>query len=84
MVRVSEDSLITANPSLAKMNQLVDSIEFTLHKTLDAVAPIKRKKILHENLAPWYNDHTLVLKQALRKLERKWCSTKRNESGTKV
>ena len=37
-------------------------------KTLDAVAPLKRKKIL----APWYNDHTHALKQALQKLERKW------------
>ena len=73
---VNEDSLIiTANPSLAEMNQLADSIEFTLQKTLDAVAPLKRKKILHKKLAPWYNDHTRALKQALWKLERKWRST---------
>ena len=47
--RVNEDSLITtANPSLAKMNQLVDSIKVTLRKTLNAVAALKRKKILQK------------------------------------
>ena len=52
-----------------------DSIEFTLRKTLRAVAPLRGKKILYKKLAPWYNDHTRALKQALRKLERKWFST---------
>ena len=45
--RVNENSLIiTANPSLAKIYQLADSIEFTLRNILDAVAPLKIKKIL--------------------------------------
>ena len=71
--RDNEDSIIIrTNPNLAEMNQLADSIQFTLRKTLDAVAPLKRKKIPQKKLAPWYNDHTRALKQALRKLERKW------------
>ena len=63
------------NPNLAEINELADSIQFTLRKMLDAVAPLKRKKIPQKKLAPWYNDHTRALKQALRKLERKWRST---------
>ena len=74
--RVHEDSIvIPTNPNLAEINQLADSIQFTLRKTLDVVVPLKRKKIPQKKLAPWYNDHTRALKQALRKLERKWRST---------
>ena len=74
--QVNEDSIvIPTNPNLAEMNQLADSIQFTLRKMLDAVVPLKRKKIPQKMLAPWYNDHTRALKQALRKLERKWRST---------
>ena len=58
-----------------EINQLADSIQFTLCKTLDAVALLKRKKILQKKLAPWYIDHTRALKQALWKLERKLRST---------
>ena len=40
-------------------------------KTLDAVVSLKRKKILHKKLAPWYNDHTRALKQALLETSKK-------------
>ena len=76
--QVNEDSIIIpANPNLAENNQFADSILFTMQKTLDAVAPLKRKKIPQKKLAPWYNDQGTMdaLKQALRKLERKWRST---------
>ena len=43
------------------MNQLADSIEFTLCETLDVVVLLKRKKIIQKKLAPWYNDHTRAL-----------------------
>lgn len=73
----NEDSCtIPTNDGFAEINQLADGIELLLRKTLDAVAPLKRKKISHRKLAPWYNDHTRALKQASRKLERKWRSTK--------
>ena len=39
--QVNEDSIIIhANPNLAEMNQLADSIQFTLRQTLDAAAPL--------------------------------------------
>ena len=43
--RVNEDSIaIPTNPNLAEINQIADSIQFTLRKTLDAAAPLKRKE----------------------------------------
>ena len=51
--RVNEDSIvIPTNPNLAEINQLADSNQFTLRKMLDAVAPLKRKKIPQKKLAP--------------------------------
>uniref|UniRef100_A0A3B3SNW8 Uncharacterized protein n=1 Tax=Paramormyrops kingsleyae TaxID=1676925 RepID=A0A3B3SNW8_9TELE len=48
----------------------------SLRSTLDLVAPLKMIKHRDKKPAPWYSDHTRELKQASRKLERKWRSTK--------
>ena len=37
--------------------------------------PLKERISHKKKIAPWYNDHTHALKQALLKLERKWRST---------
>ena len=57
-------------------NHLTEELNLTLRNTLDAVAPLKTKNICHKKLAPWYTENTRALKQASRKLERKWRYTK--------
>uniref|UniRef100_A0A8K9XEN3 Reverse transcriptase domain-containing protein n=1 Tax=Oncorhynchus mykiss TaxID=8022 RepID=A0A8K9XEN3_ONCMY len=58
------------------VNHLTEELNLTLRNTLDAVAPLKTKNISHKKLAPWYTENTRALKQASRKLERKWRHTK--------
>ena len=53
-----------------------EELNLTLRNPLDAVAPLKTKNICHKKLAPWYTENTRALKQASRKLEQKWRSTK--------
>ncbi|KAI2668430.1 RNA-directed DNA polymerase from mobile element jockey [Labeo rohita] len=43
--------------------------------TLEAVAPIKLKKVREKRIAPWYNSNTHSLKKETRNLERKWRKT---------
>lgn len=43
---------------------------------LDAVAPIKTKKITRKNVVPWKNNHTMKLKRECRASERRWRKTK--------
>ena len=59
------------------VNHLTKELNLTLRNTLDAVAPLKTINICHKKLAPWYTENTRALKQASRKLQRKWhhCST---------
>ena len=59
-----------------QFNNLTEELNLTLRNTLDAVAPLKTKNISHKKLAPWYTENTQALKQASRKLERKWRHTK--------
>uniref|UniRef100_A0A8C7JRN6 Reverse transcriptase domain-containing protein n=1 Tax=Oncorhynchus kisutch TaxID=8019 RepID=A0A8C7JRN6_ONCKI len=58
------------------VNHLTEALNLTLCNTLDAVASVKTKNISHKKLAPWYTENTQALKQASRKLERKWRHTK--------
>ncbi len=44
--------------------------------TLDAVAPLRLKKIKEKSPTPLYNEHTHALKRAARKMERSWRKTK--------
>uniref|UniRef100_A0A8C2JGZ1 Reverse transcriptase domain-containing protein n=1 Tax=Cyprinus carpio TaxID=7962 RepID=A0A8C2JGZ1_CYPCA len=43
--------------------------------TLEAVAPIKLKKVREKRTVPWYNSNTHSLKKETRSLERKWRKT---------
>uniref|UniRef100_A0A8C1KKZ4 Reverse transcriptase domain-containing protein n=1 Tax=Cyprinus carpio TaxID=7962 RepID=A0A8C1KKZ4_CYPCA len=43
--------------------------------TLEAVAPIKLKKVREKRTVPWYNSNTHALKKETRSLERKWRKT---------
>ena len=69
-----------ANFSPSDTDNLVDSAAGSLRKTLDSIAPLKKKIIKHKKLAPWYNSQTRKLKQTSRNFERIWRSTKLEES----
>ncbi|XP_076831223.1 uncharacterized protein LOC143476767 [Brachyhypopomus gauderio] len=58
-----------------ELEQATQQFYSTLSNTLDSVAPVKTKLISEKKLAPWYDDHTRLLKQAARAAERKWKST---------
>ena len=60
----------------SEFDKLADSAMSSLRKTLDTVAPLKKKIIKHNKSAPWYNQNTRILKRATQKLERKWRSSK--------
>ncbi|KAI2646730.1 RNA-directed DNA polymerase from mobile element jockey [Labeo rohita] len=57
---------------LDKMTSNMDTI---FSDTLEAVAPIKLKKVREKRIAPWYNSNTHSLKKETRNLERKWRKT---------
>ena len=54
------------------VHHLTEELNLTLRNTLDAVSC---KIISHKKLPPWYTENTRALKQATRKLERKWRHT---------
>ncbi|KAJ8003020.1 hypothetical protein DPEC_G00165030, partial [Dallia pectoralis] len=68
--------LLNDGRATSSIHNQIEDLNDILHKTLDAVAPLKTKPIRNKKLAPWYTDTTRTLKQASRKLERKWRSTK--------
>ena len=73
-----EVSPVTYSPS--QIDDFVDRVSNSLRTTLDSIAPLKRKMLKHSNTAPWYNSQTRKLKQETRRLERKWRSSKLEES----
>ena len=68
------------NPSSTEIDHLVNSSVKSLRLTLDSIAPLQKKRVKHSKLAPWYNSNTHELKQASRKLERKWRYSNRAEN----
>ena len=62
-------------PSLSTDDQLT-LFNKTCKLTLDLVAPFKTRTKLTDRPSPWLTDHTRALKRELRKIERKWKSTK--------
>ena len=63
-------------PSPTQVDQLTDSVVNVLYSTFNTIAPLKKKTRKQEKIAPWYTTQTRLLKQAARRLERKWYATK--------
>ena len=74
---MTEDGYLNFTPAI--LDSLVDSTVVSM-RTLDNVAPLKRKIISQKRLAPWYNSQLHALKQTARKLERQWRSSNLEES----
>ena len=74
---MTEDGYLNFTP--VELDSLVDSTIVSM-RTLDYVAPLKRKVISQKRLAPWYNPQLRALKQTARKLERQWRSSNLEES----
>ena len=64
------------NASIYLIDQLTNNLNDVLCRTLDTIAPLKKRKVCSKKLAPWYNDNTHALKKASCQLERKLRSTK--------
>ena len=46
------------NPSSSEIDHLVYSSVKSLRLTLDSIVPLKKKRVKHSKLAPWYNSNT--------------------------
>ena len=67
------------NLTPTEVDFVVNNASASLRATLDSVAPVKKKVRSQRGPAPWYNSQLRTLKQASRKLERKWYSTSLEE-----
>ena len=56
--------------SVNSIDQLTNNINYVLCRTLDTIAPLKKRKVCSKKLAHWYNDHTCALKKASRQRAR--------------
>ncbi|KAI2655984.1 Aspartate--tRNA(Asp/Asn) ligase [Labeo rohita] len=57
------------------LDKMTGNMGTIFSNTLEAVAPIKLKKVREKHTAPWYNSNTHSLKKETRNLERKWRKT---------
>ncbi|XP_061567232.1 uncharacterized protein LOC133421597 [Cololabis saira] len=64
----------------ADVDFLASNTADLLHSALDEVAPLKRRVSSHRSLTPWYNSDIRMLKQNVRKMERKWYSCRSVDS----
>ncbi|XP_052435822.1 uncharacterized protein LOC127975848 [Carassius gibelio] len=66
--------------SISKTSEQLDDVTETMDSlfssTLNAVAPLRLRKVKENTMTPWYNEHTRTLKRAARKMERSWRKTK--------
>ena len=58
------------------VNDLVTTQNTKLRTALDSVAPLKQKKVLAKQKAPWRNEEIIKLKRSCRRSERTWRKTK--------
>ncbi|XP_052463142.1 uncharacterized protein LOC128020352 [Carassius gibelio] len=58
-----------------ELDEITDNMGTIFSNTLEAVAPIKLKKVREKRTVPWYNSNTHSLKKLTRSLERKWRKT---------
>ena len=66
--------------SPSQIDRLVESVTGSFQTTLDSVAPLKKKAIKQQRLAPWYSSETRSLKRTSRKLEKIWRTNKQIKS----
>uniref|UniRef100_A0A9J7YXX5 Reverse transcriptase domain-containing protein n=1 Tax=Cyprinus carpio carpio TaxID=630221 RepID=A0A9J7YXX5_CYPCA len=59
-----------------ELDKMTGNMGIIFSNTLEAVAPIKLKKVREKRTVPWYNSNTHSLKKETRSLERKWRKTK--------
>ena len=86
IISTTKDSFISTLPDLSQMKNVADNSEDldiiienlnnVCTSTLDAVAPIRKKRIKEKTPAPWYDHHTAALKKVARKMERNYRNTK--------
>ncbi len=58
-----------------ELDEMTSNMGTIFSNTLEAVAPIKLKKVREKRIAPWYNSYTHSLKKETRNLEHKWRKT---------
>ena len=58
-----------------ELDKMTGNMGTIFSNTLEAVAPIKLKKVREKRTVPWYNSNTHSLKKETRSLERKWRKT---------
>uniref|UniRef100_A0A8C1ETF6 Reverse transcriptase domain-containing protein n=1 Tax=Cyprinus carpio carpio TaxID=630221 RepID=A0A8C1ETF6_CYPCA len=58
-----------------ELDKMTGNMGSIFSNTLEAVAPIKLKKVREKRTVPWYNSNTHALKKETRSLERKWRKT---------
>uniref|UniRef100_A0A8C1X7T0 Reverse transcriptase domain-containing protein n=1 Tax=Cyprinus carpio TaxID=7962 RepID=A0A8C1X7T0_CYPCA len=58
-----------------ELDEMTGNMGTIFSNTLEAVAPIKLKKVREKRTVPWYNSNTHSLKKETRSLERKWRKT---------
>ena len=65
----------SSSVSSTQVDNLVDGTAALLRTSIDTVAPLKKKAINYNKIAPWFNEQLRILKQSSRRLERQWRST---------
>uniref|UniRef100_A0A8C1P2D5 Reverse transcriptase domain-containing protein n=1 Tax=Cyprinus carpio TaxID=7962 RepID=A0A8C1P2D5_CYPCA len=58
-----------------ELDKMTGNMGTIFSSTLEAVTPIKLKKVREKRTVPWYNSNTHSLKKETRRLERKWRKT---------
>uniref|UniRef100_A0A4W6D5N5 Reverse transcriptase domain-containing protein n=1 Tax=Lates calcarifer TaxID=8187 RepID=A0A4W6D5N5_LATCA len=62
--------------AIGSVDNCTRNLNKTLSSLLDSVAPLTTKIKQPKRSTPWFTDDTRALKQACRKLQRKWCKSK--------
>ncbi len=58
-----------------ELDEMTSNMGTIFSNTLEAVAPLKLKKVREKSTVPWYNSYTHSLKKETRNLEHKWRKT---------
>ncbi len=58
-----------------ELDEMTSNMGTIFSNTLEAVAPLKLKKVREKRIVPWYNSYTHSLKKETRNLEHKWRKT---------